>query len=62
MEPEDLEPQRQKPPPKNLQIMGIQELNDYIADLKAEIARAEATITSKQAARGTADTFFKKPG
>jgi uncharacterized small protein (DUF1192 family) len=62
MEPEDLEPQKKKPPPKNLEIMGLQELKDYIDDLKAEIARAEATIESKQSARGLADTFFKKPG
>jgi len=62
MEPEDLEPQKKKPPPKNLQIMGVEELREYIAGLKAEIERAEATIKSKQAARGLADTFFKKPG
>ncbi|MGQ0677999.1 MAG: DUF1192 domain-containing protein [Rhodospirillales bacterium] len=62
MEPEDLEPQKKKPPPKNLEIMGIQELKDYIDDLRAEIARAEATIKSKQSARGAADMFFKKPG
>ena len=62
MEPEDLEPRTKKPPPKNLHIMGIAELNDYIADLKAEIERAEAMIESKQSARGAADSFFKKPG
>ncbi len=36
-------------------------LNDYIADLKAEIARAEAAIAAKQGARSAADAFFKRP-
>lgn len=36
-------------------------LNDYIADLKAEIARAEAAIAAKQGARSAADAFFRKP-
>jgi uncharacterized small protein (DUF1192 family) len=36
-------------------------LNDYIADLKAEIARAETAIAAKQGARSAADAFFKRP-
>lgn len=62
MEPEDFEPQKKKPPLKNLEIMGIEELRDYIDGMKTEIARAEAMIKSKQSARGAADLFFKKPG
>ncbi len=60
MDPEDLEPRNRKPPPKNLQLMDIEELEDYIAGMKAEIQRAEAMIKSKQAVRAGADARFKK--
>ncbi len=39
--------------------MRVGALHDYIAGLKAEIARAEAAIQQKTAARGHADSFFK---
>ena len=35
-------------------------LRDYIADLKAEIARAEAAIDAKQGAKTAAEAFFKR--
>ena len=60
MDPEDLEPKNRKPPPKNLQIMYIEELEGYIAGMKSEIARAEAMIKSKKAVRAGADSLFKK--
>lgn len=60
MEPDDLEPQRKKPPPRDLSQLGVAELQDYIADLEAEIARTRAVITAKQSHRGAADAFFKK--
>lgn len=60
MDPEDLEPRNRKPPPKNLQIMDIEELEDYIAGMKEEIGRAEAMIKSKKAVRQGADALFKK--
>ncbi|MCC6467636.1 MAG: DUF1192 domain-containing protein [Alphaproteobacteria bacterium] len=60
MDPDDLEPKTKKPPPKNLQIMDIEELQDYIAGMKEEIQRAEAMIKSKQAVRAGADALFKK--
>jgi uncharacterized small protein (DUF1192 family) len=47
------------PPP--LDMLGIDELNDYIALLKAEIARVEAKIAAKDAARAAAAAFFKTP-
>lgn len=59
-ETDDLEPQKKKPPLKNLDIMSIEALNDYIADLEAEIARVRAAIAHKQSARASADSFFKK--
>ncbi len=44
-----------------LDPLGVGELNDYIAELKAEISRAEAAIARKQDHRGVADSFFRKP-
>jgi len=47
------------PPP--LDLLGISELNDYIALLQAEIERVKAAITKKDAARAAAAAFFKTP-
>jgi uncharacterized small protein (DUF1192 family) len=46
--------------PPVLDKMGVAELRGYVAQLQAEIARAEAMIKSKQSVRGTADSLFKK--
>lgn len=46
--------------PKPLDSLGIDELNDYIAQLEAEILRVRQAITAKQAARAGADSFFKR--
>jgi uncharacterized small protein (DUF1192 family) len=35
-------------------------LADYVADLKAEIARAEAAIAAKQGARAAAESMFRR--
>ena len=43
-----------------LDPLGVAELHDYIAELKAEIGRAEAAIARKQDHRGIADSFFRK--
>ncbi len=45
-----------------LDLLGIDELNEYIAELREEIARVEADITRKQSHRSAADAFFRKPG
>ena len=56
------------PPPKPvrlpklpLDLLGVEELKDYIAELRQEIARVEADITRKQSHRTAADAFFRKP-
>ncbi len=59
MDTDDLEPQKKKPDLKNLEVMSIEALNDYIADLEAEITRVRETIKAKEAARQSADSFFK---
>jgi len=44
-----------------LDTLGIEELRDYIDELKAEIARVEADIDRKQGHRSAADAFFRRP-
>ena len=44
-----------------LDMLGVEELRDYIGELKDEIARVEADIARKQSHRSAADAFFKKP-
>jgi uncharacterized small protein (DUF1192 family) len=57
---EDLEPRKQPPKPRDLSSWGVAELNAYIANLQAEIDRAQAVIAGKQAHRAGADALFKK--
>ena len=45
---------------QDLALFSVNELRERIALLKDEIARLEASATSKQASRNVADTFFKK--
>jgi uncharacterized small protein (DUF1192 family) len=45
--------------PLVLDMLGIAELEAYIAELRAEIARVEGDITKKGAHRNAADAFFK---
>ena len=42
-----------------LDPMGVEELQAYVAELQAEIARAEVAITRKQDHRGAAERFFR---
>ncbi len=55
-EEEEVRPRLAKPV---LDRMGVAELQGYIGELRAEIARAEAQIEAKQAHRGAADGMFK---
>ena len=45
---------------QDLALLSVNELKERITLLQDEIARLEAAITSKQASRSVADTFFKK--
>ena len=47
--------------PPALDGWDVEELRNYIASLRAEIGRAEAAIARKEAHRGAADAFFRKP-
>jgi len=61
MEPEDLEPRKKAPAPRELDSLSIQELKDYVAELEAEIARVKAKIGAKQAHQMGAAGLFKTP-
>ena len=45
--------------PRNMTEMSVSELEDYIADLRAEIAKAEADIAKKKASADAAASVFK---
>jgi uncharacterized small protein (DUF1192 family) len=60
MEFEDLEPKHKIAKPKDLSSWGVQELEDYIARLEGEIARARVEIGKKGSHRAAAAAFFKK--
>ncbi len=57
---DDLDPRQKKPQPKNLDAMNIDDLKEYVAALKAELARVEDKIKSKQGHAAAAAAFFKK--
>jgi uncharacterized small protein (DUF1192 family) len=57
---EDLVPRNQPKKPKDLTLLGIAELQEYIAALDAEIARARVEIAAKQKQRGGAEALFKR--
>ena len=56
---DDLEPRVPKTAPKNLEPMAVAELEEYIEDLKAEIARAETQIAAKKSQKSGAASLFK---
>ena len=59
MDWDELDPIKKKPVKKDLSRMSIEDLKEYIGELKAEIARSEEAIAAKSKARKGADSFFK---
>lgn len=45
--------------PKNIVDLSVEELQAYITELEAEIARVRVDITKKQASRDAAASVFK---
>lgn len=58
---EELEPKKPKVVLRDLEPMSIEELENYIAEMKTEIARVEAKIAAKKSHLGAAASFFKTP-
>lgn len=59
MDIDDLEPRKVKPQLRNLDPLSVEELLEYIAEMKTEIARVEAKIASKKAHLSAAAGLFK---
>jgi uncharacterized small protein (DUF1192 family) len=59
IEPEDLEPRRQAPKPKDLDTMGVEELGEYLEELEAEAARVKAKLEAKKSYLAQAASIFK---
>ena len=60
MEFEDLEPQKGKLKPKDLTNWNIEELEQYVANMKLEIARVETVIENKKRFSKDAGNLFKQ--
>jgi uncharacterized small protein (DUF1192 family) len=60
LDTDDLEPRKKMSQKTDLTGLSVEELQDYIAGLEAEILRARAMIESKQAQKNLAETFFKR--
>jgi uncharacterized small protein (DUF1192 family) len=44
---------------RNIEALSIEQLQEYISELKAEIERVEADIVAKKSHASAADLFFK---
>ena len=60
MDVEDLEPKKGLPNPKDLTSGNIEDLEQYIANMKLEIARVETMIDDKKRVSEDASRLFKK--
>lgn len=60
MDERDLEPREKKPDLKNLEVLSIEALEDYIGELQAEIERVREEIKRKDSARSAAESVFRK--
>ncbi|HXP31200.1 MAG TPA: DUF1192 domain-containing protein [Stellaceae bacterium] len=60
MDEEDLQPQHKPAKPKDLTLLSIAELENYILGLETEIARAREEIAAKRKQRGGAESLFKR--
>ena len=57
---DDLDPRQKKTQPKNLDVMNVEDLEEYVVVLKAELERVEAKIKAKQSHATAAASLFKK--
>ena len=59
MDTDDLEPRKLIAKPKDLDLLGVEELQDYLAELEGEAERVRAKIAAKTDYQTTADALFK---
>lgn len=60
MDLDELDPRQKKNKPRDLSTYSVDELNDYIAMLEAEIVRVRDDIARKKGHMNAAAAFFKK--
>jgi len=60
MDEKDLEPRIRKPDVKNLEVLSIEALEEYIGELNVEIQRVREEIKRKNTARSAAESIFRK--
>ena len=58
MDIEDLEPKNNSPKPKDLTSWDVEELEEYIANMRVEIMRVEAMIEIKKQISSDASKLF----
>jgi uncharacterized small protein (DUF1192 family) len=58
--PDDFEDQHPSHAPKNLTEWNIEDLQNYIANLEAEIVQCKQIIEQKKSLSSAADALFKK--
>ena len=59
MDLEDLEPRKAIAKPKDLDSLGVEQLEDYLAELEAEAAQVRAKIEAKKDYLSNAAGLFK---
>lgn len=59
MDADDLEPRKAIIKPKDLDALGVEELEKYLAELEAEALQVKAKIEQKKAYLDGASAFFK---
>ena len=59
MDFDELEPRKKKSAPKDLDALGVEQLEEYLAELDAETARVRAKIAEKKDYLAGAQAFFK---
>ena len=59
MEPEDLEPRKALQKPLDLDVLGVEELEEYLEDLAAEMQRVRDKVVAKKAYLSSVGSLFK---
>jgi uncharacterized small protein (DUF1192 family) len=57
---DDLEPRTKTPKPKDLSLLSVADLEEYIGALEAEIVRAQGEIAARNKQKSGAEAIFKR--
>ncbi len=59
MDIDDTEPQKKKAAPKDLDALGVEQLEEYLAELETEAERVRVKLAEKKDYLAGAQDFFK---